>query len=103
MIESRDDSFKIVYQAPTKALCSERARDWTGKFRALNIACVELTGDTSQAQLRQVAAASIIVTTPEKWDSITRKWKDHQKLLKTTRLFLIDEVHILKGRPRRHS
>ncbi|KAG4443821.1 hypothetical protein IFR05_000721 [Cadophora sp. M221] len=88
--------FKIVYQAPTKSLCSERVRDWGAKFSHLNLSCAELTGDTSQAEMTRVRNASIIVTTPEKWDSITRKWSDHQKLVQMVKLFLIDEVHILK-------
>ncbi|KAI0542016.1 hypothetical protein GGR58DRAFT_369396 [Xylaria digitata] len=91
-----DDNFKIVYQAPTKSLCSEKARDWKAKFSHMNLQCVELTGDTSQAEAHRIGSASIIVTTPEKWDSITRKWKDHRKLLELVRLVLIDEVHILK-------
>jgi ATP-dependent DNA helicase HFM1/MER3 len=88
--------FKIVYQAPTKSLCSERMRDWQKKFSHLNLACAELTGDTGYAEMNKVGAASIIVTTPEKWDSITRKWKDYSRLLQLVKLFLIDEVHILK-------
>lgn len=89
-------SFKIVYQAPTKSLCSERQRDWQAKFGPLDLQCAELTGDTDNAQLRNVQHASIIITTPEKWDSMTRKWKDHQKLVQMVKLFLIDEVHMLK-------
>ncbi|KAI1819468.1 hypothetical protein F4861DRAFT_137396 [Xylaria intraflava] len=97
LVSSQGESnFKIVYQAPTKSLCSERARDWQRKFSHMNLSCVELTGDTSQAEAHRVGSASIIVTTPEKWDSITRKWKDHRKLLDLVRLVLIDEVHILK-------
>lgn len=88
--------FKIVYQAPTKSLCSERMRDWQKKFSHLNLSCAELTGDTSQTEMAKVRNASIIVTTPEKWDSITRKWTDFSKLLQMVKLFLIDEVHILK-------
>ncbi|KAK6840282.1 DNA helicase-like protein [Apiospora arundinis] len=89
------ENFKIVYQAPTKSLCSERARDWEKKFSHLGLHCAELTGDTSHAQTRRVGQASIIVTTPEKWDSITRKWSDHHKLLNLVKLVLIDEIHIL--------
>lgn len=88
--------FKIVYQAPTKSLCSERLRDWEKKFSHLNLPVAELTGDTTQAEMARVRNASIIVTTPEKWDSITRKWTDHAKLIQLVKLFLIDEVHILK-------
>jgi ATP-dependent DNA helicase HFM1/MER3 len=88
--------YKIVYQAPTKALCSERQRDWQKKFGPLNLDCVELTGDSESADLRNIQSANIIVTTPEKWDSITRKWKDHEKLMRLVSVFLIDEVHLLK-------
>ncbi|KAI0477613.1 hypothetical protein GGR56DRAFT_665524 [Xylariaceae sp. FL0804] len=89
------ENFKIVYQAPTKSLCSERAKDWEKKFSHMNLSCIELTGDT-HVRANRVGNASIIVTTPEKWDSITRKWKDHGKLLEMIRLVLIDEVHMLK-------
>ncbi|KAH8599771.1 Sec63 Brl domain-containing protein [Bisporella sp. PMI_857] len=92
----RSGEFKIVYQAPTKSLCSERVRDWTKKFSHLNLACAEFTGDTEQSEMNKIRNASIIITTPEKWDSMTRKWSDHQKLLQMVKLFLIDEVHILK-------
>ncbi|EEP80555.1 conserved hypothetical protein [Uncinocarpus reesii 1704] len=92
----KDSRFKVVYQAPTKSLCSERFRDWRAKFAALDLQCAELTGDTDQTQLRSVQHASIIITTPEKWDSMTRKWKDHVRLMQLIKLFLIDEVHILK-------
>lgn len=90
------DQFKIVYMAPTKSLCAERQKDWQAKFATLDLQCAELTGDTDQGQLRSVQNASIIITTPEKWDSMTRKWKDHAKLMELVKLFLIDEVHILK-------
>ncbi|KAL2373604.1 hypothetical protein RJ035_004913 [Blastomyces gilchristii] len=92
----KDCRFKVVYEAPTKSLCSERFRDWQTKFSSLDLQCAELTGDTDHAQLRNVQNANIVITTPEKWDSMTRKWKDHIKLMQLVKLFLIDEVHILK-------
>ncbi|KAF9700744.1 hypothetical protein EKO04_001546 [Ascochyta lentis] len=88
--------YKVVYQAPTKALCSERQRDWDKKFTQIGLKCAELTGDSDASDLRNVQSANIIITTPEKWDSMTRKWKDHEKLMKLIKLVLIDEVHILK-------
>lgn len=91
----KDGLFKLVYQAPTRALCSERFRDWSKKFTSLGLQCAELTGDTDYAQSRLVQTASIIITTPEKWDSMTRRWRDHSKLMQLVRLFLIDEVHVL--------
>ncbi|KAJ5231810.1 uncharacterized protein N7469_006398 [Penicillium citrinum] len=92
----KDERFKVIYQAPTKSLCAERFRDWNRKFSALKLQCAELTGDTDYTQLRSIQNSEIIITTPEKWDSITRKWKDHMRLMQLVKLFLIDEVHILK-------
>lgn len=89
-------SFKIVYQAPIKSLCSERRRDWESRFNHLGLNCVELTGDSASGHMKNITNADIIITTPEKWDSMTRKWRDHQKLMDLVKLFLIDEVHILK-------
>ncbi len=36
----------------------------------------------------------------EKWDSMTRKWRDHKSLVQLVRLFLIDEVHQLNDETR---
>ncbi|CAN9084063.1 unnamed protein product [Alternaria alternata] len=88
--------YKVVYQAPAKALCSERQRDWEAKFNQLGLKCAQLTGDSDAGDLRNVQSANIIITTPEKWDSMTRRWKDHEKLMRLIRVFLIDEVHILR-------
>lgn len=65
---------KAVYMAPIKALCQEKATEWTNKFGKLGIKCKELTGDTELSNVFQVKDADIILTTPEKWDSVTRKW-----------------------------
>lgn len=34
---------KIIYMAPTKSLCSEKASDWEKKFGKLGISCKRLT------------------------------------------------------------
>ncbi|KAJ6490602.1 Sec63 Brl domain-containing protein [Mycena vitilis] len=92
------EAVKCVYMAPTKALCSERQRDWTSKFDALGIKCCELTGDTVQfgkGAWGDAKNATVIITTGEKWDSLTRNWGDHGQILSQIQLFLVDEVHIL--------
>ncbi|KAG8976544.1 Sec63, partial [Tulasnella sp. 427] len=89
---------KCVYMSPTKALCSQQFNDWTKKFQPLGVKCCELTGDTvdtSRKAWNDAKDATIIVTTPEKWDSLTRNWRGHQDLLGKMKLFLVDEVHIL--------
>ncbi|KAF9469215.1 hypothetical protein BDZ94DRAFT_1181827, partial [Collybia nuda] len=89
---------KCVYMAPTKALCSERYRDWSTKFDPLGVKCCELTGDTvhfGKGAWGDAKNASIIITTGEKWDSLTRNWHDHGQTLSQIQLFLVDEVHLL--------
>ena len=96
LVTTKDTDFKVIYMAPIKALCAERQQDWQRKFSIHGLDCAELTGDTDYHQLRKVQQANIIITTPEKWDSVTRKWRDNAKLVQLIRLFLVDEVHILK-------
>ncbi|KAM6918287.1 LOW QUALITY PROTEIN: putative ATP-dependent DNA helicase HFM1 [Xenentodon cancila] len=86
---------KAVYIAPIKALCSQCFENWTKKFGPLGLKCKELTSDTEIDDFFEIHDSHIILTTPEKWDSMTRKWKDNC-LLQLVRLFLIDEVHVVK-------
>ncbi|GAA5951948.1 hypothetical protein JCM21900_000099 [Sporobolomyces salmonicolor] len=93
---SLSTSSKVLYMAPTKSLCAERVADWKKKFEiGLGWTVRELTGDseTGAGTWKEVAKARIIVTTPEKWDAMTRKWHDHDTTLGQLRLFCVDEVH----------
>ncbi|TRM59292.1 Sec63 Brl domain-containing protein [Schizophyllum amplum] len=97
-MRSTGTSLKCVYMAPTKALCSERQRDWSAKFDPLGVKCCEMTGDTvlfGKGAWGDAKNATIIITTGEKWDSLTRNWRDHGQILSQIQLFLVDEVHIL--------
>lgn len=51
-----------------------------------------MTGDFTP-DVESLNNASIIITTPEKWDGITRK-KD-LKYLKKVRIIIFDEIHLL--------
>ncbi|KAI0310640.1 Sec63 Brl domain-containing protein, partial [Amylostereum chailletii] len=98
MVMNAGSGSKCVYMAPTKALCSERFRDWVSKFESLGIKCCELTGDTvhfGRGAWGDARHATIIITTGEKWDSLTRSWRDNGHILSQIQLFLVDEVHIL--------
>ncbi|KAK9512864.1 hypothetical protein O3M35_001186 [Rhynocoris fuscipes] len=86
---------KIVYMAPIKALCTEKFREWEKKFTSLGIRAIEITGDSDGSDLIIIQHFNLILTTPEKWDALTRKWKDHASLIQMIKLFLIDEVHLL--------
>ncbi|NXG69577.1 HFM1 helicase, partial [Baryphthengus martii] len=92
-------NIKVVYMAPIKALCSQRFDDWKEKFGPIGLSCKELTGDTMMDDLFEIHHAHIIITTPEKWDSMTRRWRDNS-IVQLVRLFLIDEVHVIKDESR---
>ncbi|XP_037028918.1 probable ATP-dependent DNA helicase HFM1 [Bradysia coprophila] len=87
------DEFKIIYIAPIKALCNEITADWKLKFDQLGVLCGSVTGDDNDFDLN-TSKFSIIVTTPEKFDSLSRKWNacDYMRAIK---LLMIDEVHLL--------
>ena len=87
---------KVLFIAPTKALCQQRTRDWKTFQGRFGLKVVELTGDSSPNDaLKEITSASIIITTPEKWDSITRIWRQHLFLLGTVSLLLLDEIHCI--------
>ena len=91
-----------VYMAPLKALTHERLLDWQPKMSALSV--VELTGDSHDEahDERAVAAADLVLTTPEKWDSFSRFRRDAQSAIGRVGLLLVDEAHML-GDPHRGS
>nr|DBA11284.1 TPA_inf: MER3 [Moesziomyces aphidis] len=101
MLTRDPESVRAVYLAPTKALCSERTRDWSLRFGSVGCGVTELTGDSLHG-LHVARKSRLIITTPEKWDSLTRKWDEQSGILSTVRLVLIDEVHIL-NEPQRGS
>lgn len=85
---------KAVYIAPLKALVRERMEDWKIRFeQKLGRSVVELTGDVTP-DMRAIANADVIVTTPEKWDGISRSWQT-RNYVKAVALLIIDEIHLL--------
>lgn len=90
----RTDDFKVVYVAPMKALAAEVTDKLGKRLQWLGIQVRELTGDM-QLTKREIAATQIIVTTPEKWDVVTRKSTGDTELVQKVRLLIIDEVHML--------
>jgi replicative superfamily II helicase len=87
---------KVVYIAPLKALARERIADWSreesfkGKLKK-NI--VELTGDVTP-DAKVLADSDIIITTPEKWDGVSRQWQS-RGYVRMVGLLIIDEIHLL--------
>ncbi|MCJ1313523.1 hypothetical protein MMC25_007202 [Agyrium rufum] len=87
---------KVVYIAPMKALVRERLQDWNKRLtRQMGLKLVELTGDNTP-DTRTIRDADIIITTPEKWDGISRSWQTRDYVRQVS-LVIIDEIHLLGG------
>ncbi|KAJ3338078.1 DEIH-box ATPase [Gonapodya sp. JEL0774] len=87
------DQFKIIYVAPMKALVQEMVGNFGTRLASFGIKVAELTGDRQMTK-QQIAETQIIVTTPEKWDVVTRKATD-RSYTNLVRLLIIDEIHLL--------
>ena len=83
--------FKIVYISPMKALAAEIVEKFSSRLNVLKVVVKELTGDM-QLSKAEIQETNVIVTTPEKWDVITRKSDGITQKLK---LLIIDEIHLL--------
>ncbi|KAI1446804.1 Sec63-domain-containing protein [Annulohypoxylon stygium] len=87
---------KVIYIAPMKALVRERVKDWGARLSGpLGLKLVELTGDNTP-DTRTIKDADIIITTPEKWDGISRSWQT-RGYVRQVSLVIIDEIHLLAG------
>ena len=87
------DAFKIVYVAPMKALVQENVLSLGRKLAPFGVKVAELSGDQNLTKA-QIEETQIIVTTPEKWDIVTRKAGD-RTYTQLVRLIIIDEIHLL--------
>ncbi|CAN0921129.1 DExH-box ATP-dependent RNA helicase DExH12 [Linum grandiflorum] len=87
---------RAVYIAPLEAIAKERYREWKDKFGAgLGLSVVELTGETA-TDLKLIEKGQIIISTPEKWDALSRRWKQ-RKYVQQVSLFVTDELHLIGG------
>eukprot|EP00375_Theileria_parva_P000202 XP_762871.1 ATP-dependent RNA helicase [Theileria parva strain Muguga] len=85
-----DKEFTVIYISPMKSLVLEQTQSFNLRFKDYGISVHELTGEMSMSRT-QIQNTQIIVTTPEKWDVVTRK----EGMLERVELVIIDEVHLL--------
>ncbi|RWW65250.1 hypothetical protein BHE74_00027453 [Ensete ventricosum] len=88
-----NSKYKIVYVAPMKALVAEVVGNLSHRLKSYNIVVRELSGDQNLTR-QQIEETQIIVTTPEKWDIVTRKSGD-RTYTQLVKLLIIDEIHLL--------
>jgi pre-mRNA-splicing helicase BRR2 len=85
--------YKIVYVAPMKALVAEVVGNLSNRLKPYGVVVRELSGDQNLTR-QQIDETQIIVTTPEKWDIVTRKSGD-RTYTQLVKLLIIDEIHLL--------
>lgn len=87
---------RAVYLVPKDALAELIFADWHNKFgQCIGKKVVLLTGETG-TDLKLLAKGQIIITTAEKWDILSRRWKQ-RKNVQNVNLFIVDELHLIGG------
>jgi replicative superfamily II helicase len=91
----RPDKGKVLFIAPLKALTNEREAGWKQALSGLGFKVYVVTGERDLYP-SEARAADVIITTPEKWDSATRKYmQDRYGFVRDVSLIIVDEVHLL--------
>jgi len=86
------DKTSIVYVAAKQAIVTRRLRLWQKKFHGL-AQVAELSGDVA-ADLHTLATTPIVLATAQKWDVLSRRWKQ-RKVIQNVKLFIADELQCL--------
>lgn len=93
---SQNPEGRCVYLVPKDALAELIFADWHNKFgQLLGKKVVLLTGETG-TDLKLLAKGQVIITTAEKWDVLSRRWKQ-RKNVQNVNLFIVDELHLIGG------
>ena len=94
MLTSDDPVKRCVYVAPHASTAKERFNEWSFKFgKSMGFRVSELVGETT-SDVKILEDSHIVITTPEKWDLMSRRWKT-RKSVQEVRLFVVDELHLL--------
>lgn len=85
---------RCVYLVSKESVAELIFADWHQKFSAvLGVKVVKLTGETG-TDLKLLAKGQVIVTTSDKWDVLSRRWKQ-RKNVQNVQLFIIDELQLI--------
>ncbi|VDP05372.1 unnamed protein product [Soboliphyme baturini] len=87
---------RCVYVAAVESLARLVYERWQNKFaQLLKKTVVHLVGDTA-SDLKLIAKGQLIITTPEKWDVLSRRWKQ-RKNVQNINLFIADDLQFIGG------
>ena len=90
---SKNEKSKALYIAPLRAITAEKEQDWQ-KFAAAGMPVYKITGDEETVDEEKARKARLILTTGEKWDSLTRK-PGRFPFVRIVDLVILDEIHII--------
>lgn len=87
---------RCVYVVAKESLAEIVFLDWQIKFGdTLGKKVVMLTGETG-TDLKLLAKGQVIIATAEKWDVLSRRWKQ-RKNVQNVHLFVVDELQLIGG------
>jgi len=94
LVKPKQQRGKILYLAPLRALTNEREVEWQSLFHPLGFKVYVVSGER-ELEPSKVKSADIIISTPEKWDSASRKHSTTHSFVRAVSVIVIDEVHLL--------
>ncbi|CAI4227464.1 unnamed protein product [Auanema sp. JU1783] len=87
---------KCVYVTPMEDMAIKVYNDWSENLAAtIEQQVVLLTGEPS-TDLKLLQRGKLIIATPERWDNISRRWKQ-RKNVQAVKLFVVDDLHMIGG------
>ncbi|ULU08307.1 hypothetical protein L3Y34_019456 [Caenorhabditis briggsae] len=85
---------KAVYITPMEDMASKVYADWKRRLEgAIGHTVVLLTGEQT-LDLKLAQRGQLIISTPERWDNISRRWKQ-RKSVQNVKLFIADDLHMI--------
>ena len=95
---AQNKNAKCVYVTPIEAINKRAFFNWSKNFgQKLGKQVVILTGDAT-IDLELVKNSSIIISCPEHWDNISRRWKQRKgKVIRNIDLFIADDLHLMSN------
>ena len=78
---------------PKEELAEIVRQDWDRRFATLDRKVVLLTGETA-TDLELIAQGQNIISTPEKCDILSRRWKQRINI-QNVNLFIINDLHLI--------
>eukprot|EP01130_Rhizamoeba_saxonica_P004092 TRINITY_DN1684_c0_g1_i1.p1 TRINITY_DN1684_c0_g1~~TRINITY_DN1684_c0_g1_i1.p1 ORF type:complete len:2137 (-),score=539.86 TRINITY_DN1684_c0_g1_i1:63-5960(-) len=93
---SKEKPGKIVFIAPKMSIAKQKLTLWRKRFTDTLGARVNITTGEWTADSPLLRSSQIIISVPEHWDMISRKWKQ-RKSVQNVALYIVDELHLIGG------